>query len=225
MSRPEFDLSVYLVTDTAQCGGVDAVIRTVREAARTGVTLVQLRDHELSDDDFVTLGRRLVEVLRESGIPLLVDDRVELVDAIGAQGAHVGQGDLAVGQARRILGPDALLGLSAQSPEHVAVAQILGDDVVDYLGVGALHATATKPEAGNLGLDRIARVVDVSPWPVCAIGGVKASDAADLAAVGCSGMSVVSAICGQPDVGAATRQLREAWAAATSGTQLIASSS
>ncbi|WP_130865138.1 thiamine phosphate synthase [Acidipropionibacterium timonense] len=211
MSRPDLDLSVYLVTDTGQCGGPDAVVETVRRAAGAGVTLVQLRDHDLSDEDFVTLGRRLVEVLAGTGVPLLVDDRVHLVAPIGAQGAHVGQSDLGIVEARAVLGPDAVLGLSAQSPEHVAAALAAGPDVVDYLGVGALHETGTKPEAGDLGLARVAEVTAVSPWPVCAIGGVKAVDADDLVRVGCDGMSVVSAICGQPDVAAATRELVEAW--------------
>ncbi|MFT8394794.1 thiamine phosphate synthase [Propionibacterium sp.] len=214
MSRPEFDLSVYLVTDTVQCGGPDAVVSTVEQAATAGVTLVQLRDHHLSDAEFVDLGRELAGILKGSGIPLLIDDRVNLVAHIGAQGAHVGQGDMPVSEARRILGPDAILGLSAQSPEHVRTAQSLGLAVVDYLGVGALHATGTKPEAGDLGLARVATVTAASPWPVCAIGGVKAADAPDLAAVGCAGMSVVSAICGQPDIGAATRELCTAWKAA-----------
>ena len=213
--RRSVDLSVYLVTDTEQCGGVDGVVRTVREAVPAGVTLVQLRDHHLSDDDFVALGRRLVDVLDGTGVPLLIDDRVHLVGPIGAQGAHVGQDDMPIDRARAMLGPDAVLGLSTQTPGHVAAARAMGEQLVDYLGVGALHSTGTKPEAGDLGMATVASVVEVSPWPVCAIGGVKADDAAPLAAIGCDGMSVVSAICGQPDIAAATRRLVDAWSRAT----------
>ena len=215
MSRPDVDLSVYLVTDTDQCGGVDGVVETVRQAVDGGATLVQLRDHHLCDDDFVALGRRLVDVLAGAGVPLLIDDRVRLVEAIGAAGAHVGQSDTDVATARRIIGPDRLLGLSAQSPEHVRAAIAAGEDIVDYLGVGALHATGTKPEADDLGLRRLAEVIEVSPWPVCAIGGVKADDAVDLARIHCDGMSVVSAICGQPDPRQAAADLLAAWTVAT----------
>lgn len=213
-SRPDFDLSIYLVTDTDQCGGPDGVVRTVREAVGAGATLVQLRDHHLADPDFVALGRQLVGVLAPTGVPLLIDDRVHLVAPIGAQGAHVGQNDMPIDQARAMLGPNAILGLSTQEPSHVSAARALGDELVDYLGVGALHSTGTKPEAGDLGMSIVESVVAVSPWPVCAIGGVKAADAEPLAAIGCRGMSVVSAICGQDDVPAATGILVDAWAAA-----------
>lgn len=215
MPRPELDLSIYLVTDTAQCGGTDGVIDTVRQAVSAGVTLVQLRDHQLSDNDFVLLGRQLVQLLQGTTVPLLIDDRVHLVKTIGAQGAHIGQGDLAVNVARAMLGPQAIIGLSAQSPAHVEAARSNGDNIVDYLGVGALHPTATKPEAGDIGLVRVKSVIEASPWPVCAIGGVKAADAEPLAAINCAGMSVVSAICGQADVRAATHELVQAWQRAT----------
>ncbi|ETJ37429.1 Thiamine-phosphate pyrophosphorylase, partial [human gut metagenome] len=92
MSRPDFDLSVYLVTDTAQCGGPEEIVETVRRAISGGVTLVQFRDHDLPDDEFVALGRRVRDVCDE--IPLIIDDRVHLVAEIGADGAHVGQSDM-----------------------------------------------------------------------------------------------------------------------------------
>ena len=163
MSRPDFDLSVYLVTDTAQCGGPEEIVETVLRAISGGVTLVQFRDHDLPDDEFVALGRRVRDVCE---IPLIIDDRVHLVAEIGADGAHVGQSDMPVAQAREVLGDNLLIGLSAQTPAHVEAALSHGPDVVD-----------------------------VSPWPVCVIGGVTASDAQDVARVGCDGLSVVSAIC------------------------------
>ena len=206
MSRPKFDLSVYLVTDTAQCGGPDEVVETVRRAIAGGVTLVQFRDHDLPDDEFVTLGRRVREICVSGGVPLVTE--------IGADGAHVGQSDMPVDQARAILGDDLLIGLSAQTPAHVEAALSHGRDIVDYLGVGALHGSGTKPEAGELGLVGIRDVVDASPWPVCVIGGVSASDAQDIARVGCDGLSVVSAICRSTDPQSRARELAEAWRAA-----------
>lgn len=212
MSRA-FDPSIYLVTDTAQCGGPDAVVEMVRLAVASGVTLVQLRDPDCGNDEFVELGRRLRGVLEGTGVPLIVNDRVNLVGAIGADGVHVGQGDLPIAEARRAIGPDRILGLSVSSPAHVEAARRVGAHVVDYLGCQSLRGTATKVEAGAIGLEGIAEVVADSTWPVVAIGGVKASDAADLRAIGCAGMAVVSAICGQADVGRATRALVDAWSA------------
>ena len=211
MSRPEFDLSVYLVTDTAQCGGPDGVVETVRRAIVGGVTLVQFRDHDLSDDEFVTLGRRVRDACISGGVPLIIDDRVHLVAEIGADGAHVGQSDMPVDQARAVLGDDLLIGLSAPAPVHVKAALSHGRDVIDYLGVGALHGTGTKPEAEELGLAGICDVVNASPWPVCVIGGVSASDAPYVSRMGCDGLSVVSAICGSTDPESSARELAEAW--------------
>ena len=209
--RTPFDLSVYLVTDTAKCGGPDGVVETVRRSVAAGVTLVQLRDPHLGTAEFIALGRRLAAALAGTGVPLLINDRVELVAAIGAQGAHVGQSDLPVARARELLGSEAILGLSAASTAELWAATAAGLDSIDYVGVGALRTTATKPETGPVGLARVGQLASISPWPVCAIGGVQAEDVAALAAVGCRGVAVVSAICGQPDVTHATRQLAAAW--------------
>ena len=210
--RPAVDLSVYLVTDTDQCGGPEEVVRTVQEAVAAGATLVQLRDPHMPDPEFVALGRQLVSVLHGTGVPLLINDRVHLVKAIGADGAHVGQDDMPVTKARELLGPDAILGLTADTPTELATVLDLPVDVIDYVGGGSLHITGTKPEAEPVGLDGIAEVARLSPWPMVAIGGVTASDAEDLARVGVAGLGVVSAICGHPDVSAATKALVDAWA-------------
>ncbi|QQR99472.1 MAG: thiamine phosphate synthase [Austwickia sp.] len=214
--RPRLDLSVYLVTDTAQCGDL-GVPETVRRAVSAGVTLVQLRDPDCSDDEFVRLGQAVAGALAGSGVPLLLNDRVHLVAAVGADGAHVGQGDMPVRRARELLGPDALLGLSVNTATELAAAR--ADDptgeVIDYLGLGIYRATATKPDhAPAEGLANIRALAAASPWPTCAIGGVKAADAGALRGAGVDGMAVVSAICGCPDVAAATRELAQAWAAA-----------
>ncbi|MGL5406453.1 MAG: thiamine phosphate synthase [Propionibacteriaceae bacterium] len=211
MSSLHCDLSVYLVTDTAQCGGVTGVIDTVAAAAAAGATLVQLRDSQLVDEDFVALGKRLREVLVPYDIPLIINDRVHLVTAIGAQGAHVGQSDMPVAQVRELLGKKAIIGLTANTPEQVRAAAVGEHSVIDYLGSGALHATMTKDGVAPIGVTGVAEVIAESLWPVCAIGGVTAADAAALRAIGCAGMSVVSAICGQPDVVTATRALVAAW--------------
>ncbi len=212
-ARPPLDLRVYLVTDTRQCASI-GVPETVRQAVAAGVTAVQLRDPDADDEEFIALGRQLVAVLLGTGVPLIVNDRVELVRAIGAQGAHVGQSDLDVVRARRMLGEDDVLGLSVHSLDELDDARI-HLDMIDYLGIGPLHPTLSKPDHRDVrGLDHLRLLAAASPWPCVAIGGVKAADAADLRAAGLEGMAVISAICGQDDVAGATRELVDAWEAA-----------
>jgi thiamine-phosphate pyrophosphorylase len=211
MGRPLLDLSLYLVTDTALCGQF-GVAATVSAAVGAGVTVVQLRDEHATDDELVSLGRQILAVLDGTDVPLIVNDRVHLVDAIGAHGGHVGQSDLGIGQARALLGPAAYLGLSAQTVEHVATAREHADGTVDYLGVGPVWGTATKLDAAAPGgLERLHQVTSASPWPCVAIGGINRQRLPRVRRAGAAGAAVVSAICGQPDVAAATRALRAAW--------------
>lgn len=218
LRRDQLDLSLYLVTDTAQCGAA-GVVATAAAAVAAGVSIVQLRDPHATDRELVRAGRDLVAALEGTGVPLLVNDRVDLVAAIGADGAHVGQGDAPVARAREMLGPQALLGLSVQTLAHVAAALELPPGVVDYLGVGPVWAQGTKPDAASPGgLELLRDIVTASPWPCVAIGGVDAAHVPPARVAGVAGVAVVSAICGQPDVGAATRRLRAAWSAgATTG--------
>ncbi len=209
--RPGLDLRVYLVTDTAMCGefGVPA---TVAAAVQAGVTIVQLRDPDADDEEFVELGRAVEAVLRGSGVPLIVNDRVHLVRSIGADGAHIGQDDLDPIAARAIIGPDAVLGLSVHAPSHLAAAERLPPRVIDYLGVGPVWAQSTKPDAAEPGGPALlADIVAHSRWPSVAIGGIDAQRVRLVRDTGAAGVAVVSAVCGQPDVGAATARLRQAW--------------
>ena len=211
MRRPPLDLSIYLVTDTVMCGQF-GVVATVSAAAGAGVTVVQLRDEDATDNELVSLGRQVMAVLHGTDVALIVNDRVHLVDAMGAHGAHVGQSDLGIGPARALLGPAAYLGLSAQTVEHVAAAREHADGTVDYLGVGPVWGTATKLDAAAPGgLERLQQVTSASPWPCVAIGGINVKRMSAVRQAGAAGAAVVSAICGQPDVAAATRALRAAW--------------
>jgi thiamine-phosphate pyrophosphorylase len=209
--RPPLDLSLYLVTDAGMCQQL-GLAATVSAAVGAGVSIVQLRDDHATDDELVALGRELMTVLHGTGVPLIVNDRVHLVDAIGADGAHVGQSDLGVGQARALLGPAAYLGLSVQTTEHVVATRGHADTAVDYLGVGPVWGTATKLDAAEPGgLERLREIVSASTWPCVAIGGISLGRMAQVRGAGAAGAAVVSAICGQPDVAAATRELRAAW--------------
>lgn len=209
-SRP-VDLRLYLVTDTGLCGEY-GVPQTVVDAVAGGVTFVQVRDPDASDAAFVALARQVREVLEGSGVPLIVNDRVHLVEQVGADGAHIGQSDLDPRQARELLGPDRVLGLSAQTIEHIDRARSLPDGTIDYLGIGPVYPQTTKLNASApQGLDGTAALAAASPWPCVAIGGINPSVAADIRRTGVDGIAVVSAICGQPDPRAAARELLRNW--------------
>lgn len=204
------DLSLYLVTDTVLCGQY-GVVRTVQDAVRAGATFVQVRDPHASDDDFLALARDVVAAVRGTGVPVVLNDRVHLVAAAGADGAHVGQSDLSIESARELLGPDAILGLSASELDEFAAAEATGVRL-DYVGIGPVFDQATKPDAGAaLGLDGLADRVAACPWPAVAIGGIGVATIAAVRATGVVGACVVSAICGAPDPAAAAAALREEW--------------
>jgi len=211
MSRPGLNLSLYLVTDTERCGEL-GVPATVEAAVTGGVSVVQVRDAACSDDDFVALGRAVATRLVGTGIPLLVNDRVHLADEIGAHGAHIGQHDLDVAAARRLLGPARYLGLSVQTTAHVDAAAGAEPGLIDYLGVGPVWPQSTKPDgAAPGGLDQLAAVVARSHWPCVAIGGVTAGRVRLVRRAGAQGIAVVSAICGHHRPAAAAARLLAEW--------------
>ncbi|QEM83590.1 thiamine phosphate synthase [Halomonas binhaiensis] len=209
--RPE-QLAIYLVTDPALCA-IQGLEDTVMAAVRGGVTLVQLRDKHASDAELITIARRLKTLLDGSGVPLVINDRVEVALAAEVDGVHLGQGDGDVGEARRLLGEQAIIGLSVQN--HAQLDK-LDRSTLDYLGLGPVFATATKSDhATPLGFSGLAQLVSASPLPSVAIGGLKAEHAAQVRASGADGMAVVSAICGQPDPQVATQVLVKEWKGAT----------
>lgn len=203
-------LVCYLVTDTGMCGGRDGVVTTVDAAVRSGVTFVQVRDPDATDADLVALGRAVVDVVA-GRVPVVMNDRVDLVAAVGAGGAHIGQGDIEPVEARRILGPDAILGLSVQTAEHIAAARELPEGTLDYLGVGPVWSQQTKLDAAEPGgPELLADAVARSPWPCVAIGGVGPGRVQAVKQAG-AGMAIVSAICAADDPAAATTQIMEEW--------------
>jgi len=195
-------LRLYLVTDTALCGAM-GVAETVRKAVAGGATMVQLRDKNATTAARIALAQELKQVLQGTGVPLVINDDVAAAMAAGADGAHIGQGDLAPAEARAILGPDRILGLSCETPQTVQAAD---PALVDYIGLGPVFGTTTKQDhARPIGFDGLARLVALSPLPNVAIGGLKATHLEGIRASGADGMAVVSAICGQPDPCAAAR--------------------
>ncbi|KFA90260.1 thiamine phosphate synthase [Archangium violaceum] len=192
MPRRVPDLSVYLVTDRLLSRG-RALVDVVLSAVRGGATVVQLREKEGSARETLELGRALLHRLRPLGVPLIVNDRVDLALALGADGVHVGQGDLPPEVARRLMGPDALVGLSITGAADLPT---LDPAAVDYAGVGPIFPTGSKADATPaLGLEELARLRRLLPVPIVAIGGITAANAPAVIAAGADGVSVVSTIC------------------------------
>jgi len=197
-----FDLSVYLVLDPDLCREI-GMAETTRLAVAGGATIVQLRDKHADTARMIETGRALKAVLAGTGVPLIINDDVEAAIAIGAEGLHVGQSDMAAAIARQRVGHGMILGLSVETEE---LARRVDPSVVDYVGIGPVFATGTKPDHKQpIGFEGLARIVAMAPVPAVAIGGVKAQHASLALAAGAKGIAVVSAICGQPDPQAAAR--------------------
>ncbi len=204
--RHPFDLSVYLVTDQA-LSGARGVVETVRQAIAAGATMVQLRDPAAKTRALVEEARALGRLLRPAGIPFIVNDRVDVALAAGADGAHLGQSDMSVSDARALIGPGPLLGLSITSIADLGASDLTQ---VDYLGVGPVFATATKADAAPaMGLAGLAAVRAACDLPIVAIGGISADNATAVIAAGADGVAVVSAICAAPDAADATRRFAD----------------
>lgn len=202
-----FDLSLYLVLDPDLSLPL-GMVETARMAVAGGVTLVQLRDKNASTVQMIETGRALKAALHGTGVPLIVNDDVEAAIAIGADGLHVGQGDMDAQTARRRIGPDMILGLSVETE---ALAAAVDPAVVDYVGAGPVFATATKPgHKPPVGMEGLDRLVAATPLPAVAIGGLKVDHVEAVLRAGAQGLAVVSAICGQPDPRAAAFELSQA---------------
>jgi len=208
MSKPAFDLRLYLVLGSQDCAG-RSLSDIVAEAVAGGVTLVQLREKGADSRRVAELARALVTLLRPSGVPLIVNDDLEATLASGAAGLHVGQDDAPPASVRRRLPPDRILGLSVGNAAEAATAD---PALVDYVGLGPVFATPTKGDAGQpLGLAGLAALRHLVPaLPAVAIGGIKLAQAAQVMAAGVEGLAVVSAIAGAADPRAAAQALRQA---------------
>ncbi|MCZ8520254.1 MULTISPECIES: thiamine phosphate synthase [Paenibacillus] len=201
-------LAVYLVTGTEGYGGRSAA-EIVREALSGGVTLVQLREKTAPLRDVLPAGREIRSLCRSAGVPFVVNDRVDLALLLEADGVHVGQDDLPGGEARKLLGPEAILGISAGTMEEAEWAVSQG---ADYLGVGPVYATASKGDAGEaIGTELIRRIRARWPrLPLVGIGGIHKGNAAPVFEAGAQGVAVISAITRQTDPREAARGLFEA---------------
>ncbi len=204
------DLRLYALLDPEHAGGHE-LADLARLVAQGGATLVQLRDKRSDTRLMVERARAIKAVLAPFKVPLLINDRVDVALASGADGAHVGQDDMAVEDARRLLGREAIIGLSVKTAAQAEAAPV---DLIDYAGVGGVFATSskdnTKPPIGPVGLTRIAEIFRrrVAKFPLCGIAGIDASNAGEVVAAGADGVAVISALSLAGDPQAAARALR-----------------
>lgn len=191
-----FDLSLYLITDAELCAEF-GLEKTVEAAIQGGITMVQLRDKYASDEQMIAQAKRLKAMLSGSGVPLIINDRLNVALASQADGLHVGQSDTAVQEARNTLGQHAIIGLSINTPAQLQEAPV---ELLNYVGLGPVFATGSKQDhAQPIGFDGLARLANACQLPSVAIGGLKAEHMAQVKAAGANGIAVISAICGQPD--------------------------
>lgn len=199
------DYAVYVITDR-RAAGERSILEVVQAAIRGGATVIQLREKEGKVREVLALGRALQELTRAAGLPLIVNDRLDLALALDADGVHVGQDDMPADMARKLLGPDKLLGVSVETVAQAQAAEAAG---ADYLGVGDIFGTPSKPDArAPIGLARLVEIARSVAIPVIGIGGITRSNAAAVIQAGAVGVAVISAVMGAPAPEAAARELR-----------------
>jgi thiamine-phosphate pyrophosphorylase len=188
------DLSLYLVTDKND--DVEKFLKTIEEAIKGGVSVVQIREKTADTLDFYNLALKVKEITTKYNIPLIINDRVDVALAIGAEGVHVGQSDMPCDVTRALVGHDKIVGVSAATIEEAKKAE---KDGADYIGTGAVFPTATKDDAPKITKKDLKEIVDSINIPVVAIGGITIENASELIDTGISGLSVVSAIMSSDD--------------------------
>lgn len=209
MTRSELAqrLRLYVVTDGRAARG-RSLVDLVAAALEGGATAIQLREKTLSTLDQVALGRELRRLTHQAGALLIVNDRADIACVLEADGVHLGQDDLPVAAARRILGPEAIIGGSAGNLDELATSLAAG---VDYLGVGPMYPTGSKADAGPaIGPAGLAQIRQRTDLPIVGIGAVDADNVGPVISAGADGAAVISAVLGADDVKAAARRLRQA---------------
>lgn len=196
LMKTQPDYSIYLVTDDGCLQG-RALIDCVREALEGGVTLVQYRAKTASSAEMYTEALQLKALCDNFKVPLIINDRLDIAMAVGAAGVHLGQDDLPCSAARKLLGEDYIIGVSAHNPAEAKAALQSG---ADYLGCGAVFGTATKADVKKLGTDGLAAICKAKGLPVVGIGGVTADNYREVRAAGADGAAIVSGILAQPDI-------------------------
>ena len=202
----KIDYTLYLCTDSGLMSSA-TVEESVERAVQGGCSVVQLREKEASSLELFRLAERVKRVTDKYGVPLIINDRLDICQAVDAAGVHLGQSDLPCAEARRILGAEKIIGVSAATPEDAAKAQA---DGADYLGVGAVFPTATKTNTRKVTPEIIRGIRQAVTIPFVVIGGVNAENITRLYGLGIDGAAVISAVIAQPDITAAAEKMRAA---------------
>lgn len=204
MNKGMVDYSLYLVTDRDLLGSKD-LAATVEEAIRGGVTLVQLREKNVSTLDFYQIALVIKGITQKHGIPFIVNDRVDIALAVDADGAHIGQEDMPLSVARKLLGSSKIIGVSVATLEQAVAAQYEG---ADYLGIGAVFPTMTKDDADTVSLEELRQIKSGVTLPIVGIGGINKGNIRNVMLTGVDGAAVVSAIIACSDPYEAASNLR-----------------
>ena len=199
------DLLLYAVTDSAWFNG-ETLYEQVEKAIKGGATFIQLREKKLGEAEFLEEAKEIKKLCDAYKVPFVINDNVEIAVAMDADGVHVGQSDMEAGDVREKLGPDKIIGVSAQTVEQALLAEKRG---ADYLGVGAVFATGSKDDADDVSHETLKAICEAVKIPVIAIGGISKHNVMELSGSGICGIAVISAIFAQPDIEAATKELKE----------------
>ena len=205
MKKEDIDYSVYLVTDHRNKTD-EEFLRIIEESIKGGTSIVQLREKTASTKDFYQLALKVKEITSKYDVPLLINDRIDIAIAVDSEGVHIGQDDMPADIARKIIGEDKILGVSASTVEEAKKAQ---EDGADYIGSGAVFPTATKDDADSVSKEELNEIVESIDIPVVAIGGITLENAVTLKDTGIAGFSVVSAIMSADDPKEASQKLME----------------
>ena len=198
------ELMLYAVTDRHWLGE-ETLYDQVKKALDGGATFVQLREKKLDREDFLAEALEIQKLCKKYGVPFVINDEVSIAKDIYADGVHVGQSDMEAMDVRKVLGPDKILGVSAQTVEQAIIAEKHG---ADYLGVGAVFATGSKDDADDVSHETLKAICEAVSIPVIAIGGITKDNVSELAGSGICGVAVISAIFGQNDIKKATEDLK-----------------
>lgn len=198
------DLLLYAVTDRHWLNG-RTLYSQVEEALKGGATFIQLREKELDEEHFLEEAKEIKELCGRYQVPFVINDNVDIALAMDADGVHVGQSDMEAGDVRAKLGPDKIIGVSAQTVEQALMAEENG---ADYLGVGAVFPTGSKADAVEVSHDTLKAICEAVQIPVIAIGGISRENVLELSGNGICGIAVISAIFAKDDIEEAARELR-----------------
>lgn len=196
-------LHLYAVTDRTWLAG-RTLSEDVEKALKGGTTLLQLREKNMSFSDFVKSASEIKEICRKYNVPLIINDNVEVAKAVDADGVHIGQDDIPVNEARKILGKDKIIGVTAKTPEQAQKAE---KDGADYLGSGAIFGTTTKGNAKKMDMETLRNITRSVHIPVVAIGGITSENILALSDTGIAGAAVVSGIFAQENIEKASKDL------------------